>query len=101
MLKRIEGLRFSRLDFTLGFRMLVRYPGLSVIGGLAVAFAIWVGAGTYELIDQWIHPRLPLEEGDRIVGVQLWNSASRQPDERVLHDFIDWRQQSRSLEDLS
>src|SRR6476661_4750099 len=36
------------LDMKLGFRMLVKYPGLTIIGGLAMAFAIWVGALTFE-----------------------------------------------------
>src|SRR5215213_3276112 len=30
------------LDMKLGFRMLVKYPGLTIIGGLAMAFSIWV-----------------------------------------------------------
>src|SRR5688572_3751334 len=29
------------LDLKLGGRMLVKYPGLTVVGGLAMAFAIW------------------------------------------------------------
>jgi ABC-type antimicrobial peptide transport system permease subunit len=30
-------------DIKLGGRMLVKYPGLTIVGGLAMAFAIWVG----------------------------------------------------------
>ena len=40
-LRRVDDLRMSWLDFKLGFRMLVRYPGLTLVGGLAMAFAIW------------------------------------------------------------
>ena len=36
----------SWLDFKLGFRMLFRYPMLTVAGSLAMAVAIVVGAGT-------------------------------------------------------
>src|SRR5215211_9030929 len=36
------------LDFKLGFRMLVKYPGLTIVGGLAMAFAICVGAITFQ-----------------------------------------------------
>ena len=39
------GLRFSMLDLRLGGRMLVKHPALTVIGTIAVAFAIAVGAG--------------------------------------------------------
>ena len=50
--------------------MLVRYPGLTLVGGLAMAFAIWVGAGTFELINQLVDPKLPLADGDRIVALR-------------------------------
>jgi hypothetical protein len=32
-------------DYKLGFRMLVKYPGLTLAGGLALANAIGIGAG--------------------------------------------------------
>ncbi len=40
-----DQVRFSWLDVKLGTRLLARYPGLTFVGGLAMAFAIWVGAG--------------------------------------------------------
>ncbi len=62
------GVGVSWLDFKLGFRMLIRYPGLTVVAGLAIAFAIGVGAASRELLTDLIRPSLPLDEGDRIVG---------------------------------
>jgi predicted permease len=100
-LRRIDDIRFSWLDFKLGFRMLARYPGLTIVGGLAMAFAIWVGAGTFELVTQWTHPRLPLDDGERIVGVQFWDMESQQVHSRVLHDFVAWREQLGSIRELS
>jgi hypothetical protein len=41
-MSRIAGL-FSSLDFKVGARMLARYPGLTVIGTLAIAVAIALG----------------------------------------------------------
>src|SRR5688572_28438232 len=38
----------TSLDLKLGARMLVKYPGLTVVGGLAMAFGIWFGAVTFE-----------------------------------------------------
>lgn len=64
------GTGISWLDFKLGARMLVKYPGLTPVGGLAIAFAIWVGAGAFEFVTQVLHPTLPLDGGDRIVGIQ-------------------------------
>lgn len=95
-----DGLRFSWLDFKLGFRMLARYPGLTLVGGLAMAFAVWIGAGTFELIGQWLYPRVPLPEADRIVGIELRHTASREEESRVLRDFVTWREALESVEDL-
>ena len=50
------------LDFKLGLRMLGRYPGLTIVGGLAIAFAVCIGAGTFEFMSQVFHPKLPLPE---------------------------------------
>lgn len=36
-------------DFKLGFRMLLKYPGLTLAGGLALAIAIGVGAGWFQV----------------------------------------------------
>jgi len=89
------------LDFKLGVRLLSRYPGLTVVGGLAMAFAIWVGAGSFELINQWINPSLPLPEGERVIGIQNWDAGSRQANGRSLHDYVQWRTASASVDDLS
>jgi hypothetical protein len=50
-------------------------PRLSIVGGIAIAFAIAAGAGTFEFLTQLVHPTLPLYDGDRIVGIRLWHTA--------------------------
>ena len=92
--------RVSWLDFKLGFRMLARYPGLTLVGGLAMAFAIWVGAGTFEFVRQVLYPSLPLEDGDRIVGIENWDAAAGRAESQILHDLVDWRDQLESVRDL-
>jgi predicted permease len=99
-LRSIDVFRFSWLDFKVGFRMLARYPGLTIVGGLAMAFAIWVGAGSFELITQYIRPTLPLDGGDRIVGIQLWNGATQRVNAPTLHDYADWREQVETIGEL-
>ena len=59
--------RMSWLDWKLGGRMLLKYPGMSIIGVLTLAVAIGLGAGWFELTRMVFDPRLPLEDGDRIV----------------------------------
>ena len=38
------------LDLKLGGRMLVKYPGLTIVGGLAMAFAICVGTVIFQVL---------------------------------------------------
>jgi predicted permease len=90
----------SWLDFKLGFRMLVRYPGLTLVGGLAIAFAIWVGAGTFEFLSQVVYPTLPLDGGERIVALQTWDAAANRQERRLLRDFALWREELKSVVDL-
>ncbi len=90
----------SWLDVKLGFRMLIRYPGLTLAAGLALAIAIGIGAGWYDLTGDLFRPRLPLPGGDTIVEVEMRNAVSSEDERRLLHDFLTWRQEVRSIEDL-
>jgi hypothetical protein len=76
------------LDFKLGFRMLVKYPGLTIVGGLAMAFGIWVGTITFVMGSMFINPTLPLRGGDRIVLLRNWDVAARSEEPRALGDFV-------------
>src|SRR5690606_15312250 len=86
-LRRIDAIRFSWLDFKLGFRMVARYPGITLVGGFAIAFGVWVGAGTFELLSQGVYPRLPLPGGDRIVALFNLDIREREQDPEAIHDF--------------
>lgn len=97
---RRDWLKVSWLDFRLGFRMLVKYPGLAVVGGLAMAFAIWVGAGTFEFVRQIVDPALPLADGDRIVGIHVVDALESGVERRVSWDLLSWRESLESVEDL-
>jgi predicted permease len=90
----------SATDIRLALRLLVKHPGLTVVGGIAMAFAIAVGAATFEFLKQVVYPTMPLSQGDRIVGIQLWHSAANGVEEQALFDFVEWRQQVRSVEHL-
>ena len=90
----------SWLDFKLGFRMLIKYPGLTVVGGLAMAFAIFTGAGTFEFLTQVVHPVIPLPEGDRIVGIRLLDAATGRTEGRASFDLTYWREGLESVEDV-
>ena len=88
------------LDFKLGLRMLRKYPGLTLVGGLAMAFGFWVGAVTFEMVMLGANPRLPLPGGDRIVQIRNWDAVTNWAEPRVLHDFIAWRQSLSTVTDM-
>lgn len=88
------------LDFKLGLRMLVKYPGLTLVGGIGMAVAIAISAGFFAFFHSHLYPRIPLDEGDRIVALENRNVEVNNEDAQVLHDFFTWREQMRSVEDI-
>jgi len=47
-----------------------------------MAFAVWVGAGVFEMAKQLMSPTLPLVEGDRVVGLRTWDASKNAEDPR-------------------
>jgi len=92
--------RLSALDFRLGVRMLTRYPGLTIVGGLALAFAIAVGVSAFTFISAYLYPVIPLDEGDRIVAVRQIDVEAGGRETRLTHDFTQWRTQLTSVVEL-
>jgi putative ABC transport system permease protein len=88
------------MDLKLGGRMLVKYPGLTFVGGLAMAFAIWVGIIIFQVVGLFVHPTLPLPQGARLVEIRSMDVAANVQEEKILHDFLEWRQSLRSLTDI-
>jgi predicted permease len=91
---------FSWLDFKVGFRMLARYPGITLIGTVAIAVAIALGTLYFEALNKFWNPRLPIPDGDRVVSVRNWDGSEQREEARSLHDFAIWREQSRTVENL-
>lgn len=96
----LNWIRGVSLDLTLGFRMLAKYPGLTMVAAFALSLAIGAGAGYLEFVNDLLHGRLPFEEADRIVGIQNWDLQSGKPEHRATADFVRWRGAWRSFEDL-
>lgn len=90
----------SVLDFKLGFRMLMRYPGLTVLGGLAIAFAICAGAGTFEFLTQVGAPKMPFEGGDRLVALELRDTKRGADQNRALFDVGVWQDELTTVEEI-
>ncbi len=92
--------RMSWLDLKLAGRMLSKYPGLTLVGGFSFAFAIAVAAMAFEFLTQLVYPSLPVPGGDRIVALRMWDAAASRPERRVLHEFMLWRDELRSIDDI-
>jgi predicted permease len=99
-LHRLDPLRFSWLDLKVGLRILARYPGLTLVGTVAIAVAIALGSIYFEAVNKWQNPRLPIRDGDRVVSIRNWDVSRFAPEGRSLHDFAIWRQQVRTVEHL-
>lgn len=97
-----SGVGISMLDFKLGVRMLFKHPGLTAVSAFAVAVSVAVGVGCFSFINDYIaRPTVPLEEGERIVALGLRNDATNRMERRLLHDFAVWREELRSVDEVS
>ena len=90
------------LDVKLGFRMLIKYPGLALAGGAGIAVAVALAAGGFSLInDNFLTSSVPLDEGDRLVSIEIWDSAASNPEPRILRDYHVWREELKSVQEIS
>jgi predicted permease len=90
----------SALDYKLGLRMLRKYPGLTLAGGLALAIAIGIGVAWYDISGKLLAPTIPLPGGDRLVLIETQNTLTNHPEPRVARDFMEWRRELRAIEEL-
>ena len=90
----------SWLDVRLGLRLLVRNWGLTLVGGLAMSVAIGIAAVVFAAFDVIMWSRLPLEEGDRIVAIQIWDREAGQRRDTPWQDIERWRGSLQSVDDV-
>ena len=88
------------MDLKLGGRMLLKYPGLTIVGGVAMAFAIWVGLVIFQVVGLFTNPTLPIPDGARVVEIRNIDVAANDEEEKILHDFLEWQQSLRSVTDV-
>jgi predicted permease len=94
-----DELRFSWIDLRLGLRMLVKYPGLTLVGGLGMAVVIAFST-TFVAVTTALLSGLPLDEGDRIVSIEYIDTRWNDEEPRIIHDFEAWRGELKSVTDL-
>lgn len=81
------------LDAKLGLRMLAKYPGLTVIGGLGMAVAIAIAAIFDATMGAATAP-MPIEGGDRIVALEIWDAEINNQEWQLLYDYGTWEEAS-------
>lgn len=88
------------MDLKLGVRMLVKSPGLTIIGVTALAIAIGAGAAYLEFTRDLLHPVLNAPGTERVVGISAWNAQARLDETFLIKDLDAWRSNARLVEDV-
>jgi len=88
-------------DLRYGFRMVVKQPTVSVIAILALALGIGLTTTMYSIVHGALGD-LPFDEAYELLDIEQTN-PSQDIDEMSLdaYDYIDWREQQTSFEDLA
>ncbi|MEM7356475.1 MAG: ABC transporter permease [Acidobacteriota bacterium] len=88
------------LDIKLGFRMLRKSWGLTLVGGLAMTVAISIGVVLFAVTDLFFGHGLPLDDGDRVIALQTWDVKAHRRHNTQMADFERWRDGLKSVEDI-
>lgn len=93
----------SLLDVRHLFRGLLRTPVFTIVTVLTLTLAIGANTAVFSLVDQTLLRPLPYPEPDRLVAVWAdWSKrGALRNDFTNPADFADWRQQSRTIEDMA
>lgn len=92
-------LGISWIDLKLAGRMLVRFPGFTLISTIGLAVGIAIAAGAFVLVSGFMDPSLPLPGSDRIVSLLARDVSTSRYEERVLPDLPAW-QRAATLEHM-
>jgi predicted permease len=89
-------------DLRYGVRMLFKTPILSLVAILAFGIGIGLVTTVFSIVNGAMYKGLPFERADRLVS--LWRTNAERDMDRggiSFHDFIDWREQQTTLEDVA
>ena len=90
------------IDVKLGLRLMRKSWGLTLVGGVAMAVTIGLGTSILTIWNTATTTTLPLPAGDRIVAIQRIDAATQRIHrDSSLQDLTRWREQLRSVSDVS
>jgi predicted permease len=84
-----------------GIRMLARSPGFAAVAVVTLALGIGANIAIFSVLEGVILSPLPYGEPDRLVLVALYNRSLKYATDLSYPDFLDWRRDSRSLEQIA
>jgi predicted permease len=87
-------------DVKLALRMLAKHPALSVTGALGMAVGVAIATGFFSFM-AFYYSAPPLDEGDRIVGLDYLDMGNDDCWCTNVFDLVTWRGSQRSVRQLS
>ncbi|MCJ7626879.1 MAG: ABC transporter permease, partial [Longimicrobiales bacterium] len=89
-------------EVRVAFRSLAKQPGLAVLAVLALGMGIGFTAIMYSIVHGALYRGLPFPDGDRIYAVLATNPSEGIDQTSIsIHDYVDWRDQQTSMEELA
>src|SRR5213593_847243 len=90
-------------DVRFALRMLLKNPGLTAVAVLTLALGIGANTAIFSVINTVLLRPLPFKEPSRLVAVQsvLFIRGTPSPGPVSYPDFVDWRNQNHSLEQMA
>src|SRR5512147_1004873 len=89
-------------DLKYGLRMLVKYPGLAAISIIALALGLGLTTTMWSITWGGILRGLPFERAEQLLHLERARPSKGIDSYGVpLSDFVAWREQQKSFEDLS
>jgi predicted permease len=90
----------SWLDVKLGLRMLRKSWGLTLVAGLAMTVVIGLAAVASDVLAAFGAAELPLDEGDRVVALEIRDLEANEALGASPLDLERWSSEMRSLDDV-
>ena len=78
------------LDLKLAVRLLIRHPGLTIVGGLALAIGIPIGLAPLHLVHA-LSRLPPMPDADRVIGIEHRDLKTTHDARPAVDDYERWR----------
>src|SRR5262249_41133484 len=89
-------------DLRYGARMLLKKPGFTLIAIGAIALGVGANSAIFSVVNAVLLRPLPYEESERLVVLYETNPQQGRDELDVSYpNFVDWRAQSRSFEQMA